>query len=83
MAGKHLSILIHFVWSTAGRERWIGNDWRERYLPTWAVSSGIRTENCLRPVECTIIFIFTHHFLQPFRSLTSSTGQIKFVTVGS
>jgi REP element-mobilizing transposase RayT len=27
MAGKHLSLLVHFVWSTAGREPWIGQDW--------------------------------------------------------
>lgn len=29
MAGKHISLLVHFVWSTAGREPWIGDDWRE------------------------------------------------------
>jgi hypothetical protein len=23
MAGKHISILVHFVWNTAGREPWI------------------------------------------------------------
>jgi REP element-mobilizing transposase RayT len=28
VAGKHLSLLIHFVWSTAGREPWIGADWQ-------------------------------------------------------
>ena len=28
MAGKHLSLLVHFVWSTAGREPWIGADWQ-------------------------------------------------------
>ncbi|HXG66386.1 MAG TPA: IS200/IS605 family transposase [Blastocatellia bacterium] len=30
MAGKHVSIMIHFVWSTAGRERWIDPQWRDR-----------------------------------------------------
>jgi REP element-mobilizing transposase RayT len=30
MAGKHLSVLIHFIWSTAGREPWIAPEWRER-----------------------------------------------------
>jgi REP element-mobilizing transposase RayT len=30
MAGKHLSLLVHFVWSTAGREPWIDADWRAR-----------------------------------------------------
>ena len=29
MAGKHLSLLVHFVWSTAGREPWIGADWQD------------------------------------------------------
>jgi len=24
MAGKHIGLLIHFIWSTAGREPWIG-----------------------------------------------------------
>ena len=28
MAGKHLSLLVHFIWSTAGREPWIGLDWQ-------------------------------------------------------
>jgi REP element-mobilizing transposase RayT len=30
MAGKHLSVLIHFIWSTAGREPWIASEWRDR-----------------------------------------------------
>jgi len=29
MAGKHLSLLVHFIWNTAQREPWIGNDWRQ------------------------------------------------------
>jgi REP element-mobilizing transposase RayT len=29
MAGKHLSLLVHFIWSTAGREPWIGADWQD------------------------------------------------------
>ena len=29
MGGKHLSVLVHFVWSTAGREPWIGFDWQD------------------------------------------------------
>jgi REP element-mobilizing transposase RayT len=38
MAGKHLSLLVHFIWSTAGRERWIGIDWRE---PLYAYMGGV------------------------------------------
>ena len=38
MAGKHISLLVHFVWSTAGREPWIGEDWRE---PLHAYVGGI------------------------------------------
>jgi REP-associated tyrosine transposase len=30
MAGKHISVSVHFIWSTAGREPWIGDDWREK-----------------------------------------------------
>ena len=29
MAGKHISLLVHFVWSTGDREPWIGSDWQE------------------------------------------------------
>jgi REP element-mobilizing transposase RayT len=30
MAGRHVSLLVHFVWSTAGREPWIAPEWRAR-----------------------------------------------------
>jgi len=30
MAGKHLSVLVHFIWSTAGREPWIAPEWGDR-----------------------------------------------------
>lgn len=29
MAGKYLSLLVHFTWSTAGREPWLAADMRE------------------------------------------------------
>src|SRR5258708_19389802 len=29
MAVKHLSLLVHFMWSTAAREPWIGADWQD------------------------------------------------------
>lgn len=29
MAGKYLSLLVHFVWSTAGREPWIAREWSD------------------------------------------------------
>jgi putative transposase len=38
MAGKHISLLVHFIWSTAGREPWIGDDWRE---PLHAYVGGV------------------------------------------
>lgn len=38
MAGKHLNLLVHFTWSTAGREPWISTDWRE---PLFAQIGGI------------------------------------------
>jgi putative transposase len=30
MAGKHLSLMIHFVWSTKGCEPFLSPDWRHR-----------------------------------------------------
>lgn len=30
MAAKHISLLVHFIWSTAGREPWIGSEWRDQ-----------------------------------------------------
>jgi putative transposase len=30
MAGKHISLLAHFTWSTAGREPLIASEWRDR-----------------------------------------------------
>jgi putative transposase len=30
MAGKHLSLLVHFVWGTAGRDPLIAAEWRGR-----------------------------------------------------
>lgn len=38
MSGKHISLLVHFTWSTAQREPWIGPDWRE---PLFAQVGGI------------------------------------------
>ena len=29
MAGKHISLLVHFVWSTSGREPWITSEWND------------------------------------------------------
>ncbi len=34
MAGKHLCLLVHFIWSTAGREPWIGLDWQDDLFGT-------------------------------------------------
>jgi len=38
MGGKHLSLLVHFVWSTAGREPWIGTEWRD---PLYGYIGGV------------------------------------------
>ena len=38
MAGKYLSLLVHFTWSTAGREPWLAPDMRE---PLYAYIGGI------------------------------------------
>jgi REP element-mobilizing transposase RayT len=72
MAGKHLSLLVHFIWSTAQREPWIGNDWRQ---PLSAyVGCVIRNKNGkLLAAGGMHDHIHLHLFLQPFRSLTLST----------
>jgi hypothetical protein len=59
MAGKHLSLLVHFVWSTAGREPWITAEWNHRalwlYLTGGAINSrrfaAIRCQNLARDVN--------------------------------
>ena len=28
LAGKHISLLVHLIWSTKGREPWIAAEWR-------------------------------------------------------
>ncbi len=38
MAGKHISLLVHFTWSTAGREPWINPDWHD---PLYRFIGGI------------------------------------------
>lgn len=38
MAGKHISLLVHLIWSTADREPWIGDDWTK---PLHAYLGGI------------------------------------------
>jgi REP element-mobilizing transposase RayT len=38
MSGKYLSLLVHFTWSTAHREPWIKQEWRE---PLFADIGGI------------------------------------------
>ncbi|HEY7915103.1 MAG TPA: IS200/IS605 family transposase [Blastocatellia bacterium] len=30
MAGNQISLLIHFIWSTVGREPWIDPEWKDR-----------------------------------------------------
>ena len=30
MSARHVSLLVHFVWSTAARESWISNEWQDR-----------------------------------------------------
>jgi putative transposase len=43
MSGKYLSLLVHFTWSTAGREPWLGTDMREDLYPY--IGGIIRNKN--------------------------------------
>ena len=38
MAGKHISLLVHFTWSTKGREPWINPEWHD---PLYRFIGGI------------------------------------------
>ena len=38
MAGKHISLLVHFTWSTKGREPWIDPEWHD---PLYRFIGGI------------------------------------------
>ena len=59
MAGKYLSLLVHFTWSTAGREPWIETEMRD---DLYSYIGGImknKNAKLIAAVECLITFICT------------------------
>jgi putative transposase len=48
MAGKYLSVQLHFVWSTGGRVPWISRNWRD---DLYAYTRGVVTNKGGKIVE--------------------------------
>ena len=83
MAGKHFSLMVHFIWSTAGREPWIGDDWR---APLHAYIGGImRNKNYdRRPGECgkVELFAWVHETFPNRRGFAWQEGYGAFSVLG-
>lgn len=72
MAGKHLSLLVHFTWSTAGREPWISADWRD---PLFAQIGGIMRNKKARLLSAGGMYDHIH----VYASLPSTVSIADFV----
>lgn len=72
MAGKHISLLVHFIWSTAGREPWIGEDWCERLR---AYIAGIARNKNARLLAAGGM----HDHIHLYASLPSTISLAEFV----
>ena len=72
MAGKHLSLLVHFVWSTAAREPWIGLDWQD---DLFGIVGGIMRKKNARLISAGGMFDHVHLYA----SLPSTTSIADFV----
>ncbi len=73
MAGKYLSIQVHFIWSTAGREQWIGDNWHE---PLNAYIGGIMRNKNARLLSAG----GTHDHIHLYASLPSTITIADFVS---
>jgi putative transposase len=74
MAGKHLSLLVHFIWSTAGREPWIGSDWQD---DLFGIVGGIMKKKNARLICAGGMFDHVHFYA----SLPSTISVAEFVNV--
>src|ERR1700694_5218557 len=74
MAGKHLSLLVHFIWSTAGREPWIGSDWQD---DLFGIVGGIMKKKNARLICAGGMFDHIHLYA----SLPSTISIADFVNV--
>jgi putative transposase len=72
MGGKHLSLLVHFTWSTAGREPWICTDWRE---PLFAQIGGIMRNKKAKLISAGGMYDHIHLYT----SLPSTLSIAEFV----
>jgi REP element-mobilizing transposase RayT len=72
MAGKYLSLLVHFTWSTAGREPWIEVDMRE---DLYAYIGGIMRKKNAKLLSAAGMFDHIHLYA----SLPSTISIADFV----
>jgi REP element-mobilizing transposase RayT len=72
MAGKHLSMLVHFVWSTSNREPWISHEWRD---PLYAYIGGIMNNKRAKLLAAGGIYDHIHLYA----SLPSTVSIADFV----
>src|SRR6266516_6307147 len=74
MAGKHISLLVHFAWSTAGREPWINREWRE---PLFAYIGVIMNNKKAKLLGAGCMYDHIHLYA----SLPSTIALADFVSV--
>ena len=74
MAGKYLSLLVHFTWSTAGREPWIEPPIRE---DLYSFIGGIMNNKNARLISAGGVFDHIHLYA----SLPSTISVADFVNV--
>jgi len=72
MAGKHISLLVHFTWSTAGREPWINLEWHE---PLYRFIGGIMNNKRAKLLSAGGMYDHIHLFA----SLPSTISLADFV----
>lgn len=74
MAGKYLSLLVHFTWSTAGREPWLETDMRD---DLYSYIGGIMRNKNARLLSAGGMFDHIHLYA----SLPSTISIADFVNV--
>src|SRR5258706_9838717 len=74
MAGKHLTLLVHFIWSTAAREPWIGADWQD---DLYGYIGGIMNKKNAKLIFAGGMYYHIHLYA----SLPSTITIADFVTV--
>jgi putative transposase len=74
MAGKYLSLLVHFTWSTAGREPWIAREMRE---DLYAFIGRIMVKKSARLISAGAVFDHIHLYA----SLPSTISIAEFVNL--